>query len=251
VSIRSFIVPTLTFFTVVAQLSADEPPTIQPSRTVGSVYGKTVTAADIGLTAPIDAAVRFDSRNAAQWEAMGRIMTTFGGPVVDRFVKQQKIDAAANEIEAFRRNWRKMSERHISEMEAQLVKVKADLAAPNLPNEARTKLDQEQANIERIVSALRENIATGVPETMARTFIVSWKTERELHRMYGGRVIFQQAGPEALDARRLLFEEAEKNGDLKFNDAGVRHLFYYYANMKHTVTDDKALEKPWFLDSGN
>ena len=70
-SIWSFIFPSLTFVTVVAQLSADEPPTIQPSRTVGSVYGKTVTAADIGLTAPIDPAVRFDSRNAGNGKRWG------------------------------------------------------------------------------------------------------------------------------------------------------------------------------------
>ena len=89
-----------------------------------------------------------------------------------------------------------------------------------------------------------------MPEAIARTFIVAWKIERELHRAYGGRVIFQQFGPEALDARRLLYETAEKNGDLKFDDPGVRHLFYYYANMRHVVVDAKALEKPWFLDDG-
>jgi hypothetical protein len=48
-----------------------------------------------------------------------------------------------------------------------------------------------------------------------------------------------------------LFEQAEKEGELKFNDAGVRHLFYYYANMRHTVVDKKALERPWFLEDGN
>ena len=89
-----------------------------------------------------------------------------------------------------------------------------------------------------------------MPEEVARALIVTWKTERELHRVYGGRVIFQQAGPEALDARRRLFEQAEKEGDIEFADAGVRHLFYYYANMEHTVIDEKALERPWFLEEG-
>ena len=64
-------------------------------------------------------------------------------------------------------------------------------------------------------------------------------------------MIFQQMGPEALDGRRRLFEEAENNGDIKFDDVGVRHLFYYYANMRHTVIDEKALEQPWFLSDGS
>ena len=53
--------------------------------------------------------------------------------------------------------------------------------------------------------------------------------------------------PRRLDARRLLFEEAEKNGDIKFDDPGVRHLFYYYhSNMTHTKVDEKVLDRPWW-----
>jgi hypothetical protein len=98
------------------------------------------------------------------------------------------------------------------------------------------------------MASLRESSAADVPEEVARMFIVNWKTERELHRVYGGRVIFQQAGPEALDARRQLFEQAEKQSDIRFTDAGVRHLFYYYSNMSHTDIDEKALQRPWFLE---
>jgi hypothetical protein len=236
--------------TFLALLSADEPPKAPLGRTVGSVYGKAVTAADIGLTAPIDPAVQFDSRDAARWELMGRIMTTFGGPVVDRFVKRQKIEATADEIEKFKSNSRKMNERNVREREARLVELKKELAAPNLSNEDKAKLKEERAMYEKSVAAIREPRAADVPEDLARMFIVAWKTERELHRVYGGRVIFQQAGPEALDARRRLFEQAEQNGDIKFDDVGIRHLFYYYAKMRHTVIDQKALERAWFLDDG-
>jgi hypothetical protein len=82
---------------------------------------------------------------------------------------------------------------------------------------------------------------------IAREFILAWKVERELQSVYGGRVIFQQFGTEALDARRKLFEEAERNGEITFNDAGVRHMFYYYFNMAHVVVESDLLEKPWWL----
>jgi hypothetical protein len=227
-------------------IRAAEPPPTQPNRKVGSVYGKAVTAADIGLTAPVDTSVRFDSRDKQLWELTERIRRVFGKPVADRFVKERKVEATAEEVEAFKRNSRKGRERVLRETEAHLAKIKADLAAPNLPAEKRGKLQKEVATIEK-GQALRRAANADVPAVIARTFIVAWKTERELHRAYGGRVIFQQFGAEALDARRLLYEEAEKKGDLVFDDPGVRHMFYYYANMRHVVVDAKALEEPWFL----
>jgi hypothetical protein len=235
---------------IVARIRAEEPPSTPPDRKVGSVYGKSVTAADIGLTAPVDTAVRFDSRDKQLWELRGRIVRAFGKPVADRFVKQRTIDATADEIEAFKRNSRKGGERVLRESEAHLAKVKADLAAPNLPAAKQAKLQKEVATLEKGLALRRDAANRDVPEAIAHTFIVAWKTERALYRTYGGRVIFQQFGLESLDSRRRLYEQAEKKGDLVFDDPGVRHLFYYYANMRHVVVDAKALEEPWFLDDG-
>jgi hypothetical protein len=188
-----------TIFSFLVLLGADEPPEAPPSRTIGSVYGKTITAADVDLTGPIDPALKFDSRDKARWELMGRIVATFGTPIVDRFVKRQKLEVSPEEIEQFK-------------------------------NEVGDGFEGE------------------IPDEGARRIILPWKIERELYRVYGGRVIFQQFGAEALDGRRRLFEEAEKNGDLKFDDAGVRHLFYYYySNVKHYPAGKGALDRPWFL----
>jgi len=230
-------------------LRAESPATTQSSSTVvGSIYGKTVTAADVGLTVPIDPTVQFDSRETATWELMGRILTAFGKPVIDRFIEEKRIEVTADEIKALQDHMGKRNQKSVRQMEVQLEKVNSDLASPDLPDEDKARLEEEQATLENILPALRDVAKRGVSEAPARQFIVAWKIERELHRTYGGRVIFQQAGPEALDARRQLFEQAEENGDLRFEDAGVRHLFYYYANMKHTVIDEKAIERPWFLE---
>jgi len=244
--IREQVLSALMLLTCSVQICAEESPAVQPRRVVGSVYGKVVTAADVGLTAPIDPAVQFDSRDQARWELMQRIVKTFGMPIVDRFVKQQKIEATADEIEAFKASTRERNERALREGEDRLAEVKAALATSDPTDEERGKLQEEQQMLERSLSARRDGANVDSPE-VARHFIVAWKTERELHRAYGGRVIFQQFGPEALDARRRLFEKAEKNGDLKLDDAGVRCMFYYYANMKHIVGDAKVLEHPWFL----
>jgi hypothetical protein len=230
--------------TIISDTSAT---TRSSSTIVGSVYGKAITATDIGLTEPIDPAVQFDSRDTAKWALMERVIATFGNPIVERFVAEKKFDATADEIEAFRRTLRKSSEQQARETEERLATVKADLASKDLRDEDKAKLEKDQAMLEKTLLSWRETAGKDAPDDAARRFIIAWKIERELHRVYGGRVIFQQAGPEALDARRLLFEQAEKNGDLKFDDVGVRQLFYHYANMKHTVMDESALERPWFL----
>jgi hypothetical protein len=227
----------------------EEPPTTETDRTVGSVYGKSITADEIGLSAPIDTQVQFDARDTERWTLMGRIVQAFGKPIVDRFVKQHKIEATPQDIAAFQKTAMERRQQSLVNMETQLVKIQAELAASGLSDEKRAELEKTQANLERVLPMLRDPSRAEIPEAMARMFIVATKTERELHRKYGGRVIFQQAGPEALDARRRLFEEAEKTGDLKFDDPGVRHLFYYYSNMRHTVIDEATLKEVWPLES--
>ena len=239
--------------TVFTTMTADEPGKPLPVRTVGSVFGNAVNTKDIGLTETIDSSVKFDARDSARWEQMGQIVKTFGAPVLERFVKQQKIEATADEIKNFQRTSRRNTERNVRDGETKLAELNKKLMAPDLSNEDKAKVMDELATYERHVAILREGLIRDVPESIARTVIVAWKTERELYRKYGGRAIFQQFGIEALDARRRLFEEAEKEGDIKFDDDGVRHLFYYYSNMRHTFIGKeeaaRMFEQPWFFNN--
>jgi hypothetical protein len=241
----------LTFVVVamakVAPLYAQAPENILPEETVGFVLGKTVTAADIGLTDPIDTTTKFDARDKARWEFLGRIATVFSQPLVDRFVKEQKLEATAEEMEGFKAVLKQANEKSLRDFEERLAVVTVQLAGSKLSVTKQNELRDERLRLERTIPSLRETAQAAVPDGMAQKVIVDWKTERELHRKYGGRVIFQQFGSEALDGRRRLHEEAERNGDLKFTNAGVRHMFYYYANMKHASSTSEALARPWWL----
>ena len=233
---------------LVTPLVADEPK-VPADRVVGSVYGKPITAGDVRLSSPIDVSKKFDSRDNAEWDLMGRIQQALGAPIMERFVKERKLEATADELKRFHEQSRKQEEKTAREWEAKIADLEKQLARPDLPGEQRGKLQEERDMYKKFQASVRESApASDQIDGFARAIILGWKTERELHRKYGGRVIFQQFGPEALDARRQLFEEAEKAGDLKIDDPGVRHLFYYYANMRHTeIKDEKSLEKPWFL----
>ncbi|HWA96921.1 MAG TPA: hypothetical protein VG713_00445 [Pirellulales bacterium] len=229
----------------VPQLRADEPQTIPPERVVGSVLGKPITAGDISLKTAIDVSLKFDARNRAAWDEMGKIVNVFGGPILERFIAEQKIAATPEEIRKFNSTMRKLAIRRRKQDEAQLAETEAELKKEGVDAAAREKLEKQHEQLKRAF-AMPLNDGESSDE-VAAMFIQAWKIERALHAKYGGRVIFQQAGIEALDGRRRLFEEAERQGDLKFDDPGVRHLFYYYANMRHLDADAKDLEQPWFF----
>jgi hypothetical protein len=225
--------------------SAAEPNAVPADRVIGRVYGKPVTAGDVGLMAPIDVDVKFDATDQARWELMSRIQRALGLPIQERFVRDKKLVATDDEIARFLATSKKQDERSRKQWTERLGAIAQELAAPNVPADKAVKLRHEQMMLEGFL-----NSPLPAPNAaFARMFILPWKIERELQRTYGGRIIFQQFGLEALDARRKLYEAAEAAGDLKFDDPGVRHLFYYYANMPHTFGgDEQALEKPWFLE---
>lgn len=242
----------LSFFSLILLLSwgavstAEGPAAIEPDRVVGSVLGESVTAADIGLTDAIDTSVVFDARDKERWQLMGRITQAFGKPIVDRFVENRKIEVSATEIMAFSKRAKQRNDKQLEQDNSELAKVKEQLTATNLADSDRVKLQQDQQDLESRIKVLKGTVPRGALEAMARTLLMPRKIERELHRVYGGRAIFQQFGPEALDARRQLYEEAEQKGELTFTDPGVRHLFYYYSNMRHTFVDEETLKKAWF-----
>ncbi|MEE4384057.1 MAG: hypothetical protein V2J02_18815, partial [Pseudomonadales bacterium] len=58
--------------------------------------------------------------------------------------------------------------------------------------------------------------------------IRQWKTNRALFEDYGGRVIYQQLGPEPLDAYRCFLEDASAAGRFSIRDAKLEAAFWSY-----------------------
>ncbi len=65
-------------------------------------------------------------------------------------------------------------------------------------------------------------------EGMARSLIRQWKVNRALFSEYGGRLIYQQLGPEPLDAYRVFLLERQKAGDFELLDEAVGATFWSY-----------------------
>ena len=85
---------------------------------------------------------------------------------------------------------------------------------------------------------------------VGKTVVERWKINQALYRIYGGKVIWQQAGIEPLDAYRQFLQDHEKRGDFEIVDQGLHEKFWaYYVTTKHTeVPKDKVdFTTPWWL----
>ena len=76
---------------------------------------------------------------------------------------------------------------------------------------------------------------------MARSIIQQWKLNRELYKQYGGRIIYQQLGPEPLDAYRQFLVERQRAGAFTIHDPAMEASFWRYFN-------DESIHS--FMESG-
>jgi len=65
-------------------------------------------------------------------------------------------------------------------------------------------------------------------QEIAAAFIMQWKINRALWKHYGGRIIYQQGGPEPLDAYRNFLEERQAARDFEIADEKLAPGFWRY-----------------------
>ena len=63
---------------------------------------------------------------------------------------------------------------------------------------------------------------------MGRSMIRQWKLNRALYQQYGGRIVYQQLGPEPLDAYRQYLEERQAAGDFTIHRKTFEEAFWRY-----------------------
>jgi hypothetical protein len=112
------------------------------------------------------------------------------------------------------------------------------LAGGGLPEAERARLTAEIASLDPLLASLADvRSAPESPEDadarqqVATAFILQWKINQALYRHYGGRIIYQQGGPEPLDAYRRFLEEAQSLGDFRIVNKDLEVPFWrYYRN---------------------
>jgi hypothetical protein len=102
-----------------------------------------------------------------------------------------------------------------AEIDALLERMRADMAAAGL-TAAADLTPEERAEAD----AMRRDMARGI--------IRQWKINKALYEEFGGRIIYQQMGPEPVDAYREFLRRREAAGAFALHDEAAKEQFWRY-----------------------
>ncbi len=184
------------------------------------------------------------------------------GTLLEQFAKDNNIAPTPADLDAHIKRLNQLqAENHQKDLKARAAVVE-ELKANNLAEADRKSLEEKLSMYDLFVKTEKEmrDYDTRYPEesrkseeAIATSFVQAWKVNQALHRKYGGRVIFQQAGPEPLDAYRDFLREQEKAGAFTIIDTSYEAGFWnYFTNdAMHTFYSkdegDQSMETPWWL----
>jgi hypothetical protein len=182
--------------------------------------------------------------------------------LTDRYADENGITVTQAETDAYVARMRQRMRTDRAERLARRDELTRRLATPALPESERRTLAAELDAEEKLLAALGDPDAAApsaedarARQEIATAFIRQWKINRALYRQYGGRIAFQQGGPEPLDAYRRFLEERHARGDFEIVDRALESAFwrYYRTDTLHSFyppgspEEARAFSVPWWL----
>jgi len=192
----------------------------------------------------------------------GRLGGLIFGTLLERFANDNKVEPTDGEIDNFILKTEEKGRQNLLKFESDRKKLAKELKTSILTERERKEKESRLQQIEKILKMTREmeQRSKGKEEQLrpikrksARMFVKRWKVNKALFAKYGGRVIFQQAGPEPLDAYRDFLREQEKNGAFQILDEKYKNAFwrYFTDDAMHTFYDKddgaKLINTPWWM----
>jgi hypothetical protein len=182
--------------------------------------------------------------------------------LLQHYVEEQGLQATDKEIAQLLKRKQEVMEKDRKAMEARRSELEATLASETPVGEERKQLEKELESLNAMHQAMTEaDSRAGTPESaaaearVARAFVEQWKVNQALYRQYGGRVIYQQGGPEPLDAYHEFFKAAQKSGEFRIINKEFEPALwrYYTTDSKHQFIPESGNEKeqaintPWWM----
>lgn len=131
----------------------------------------------------------------------------------------------------------------------------ADRGIEAEPGEIQAFLDKMRRGMaEKGLTAEEAGQVATMRHDMARSMIRQWKINKALYEEYGGRIIYQQLGPEPLDAYRQFLQKQQIDGAFTITDKSLEDGFWRYFTddaihdfMKPGSDDEKKAfsQPPW------
>lgn len=151
-----------------------------------------------------------------------------------RYAQDQKIDVSKDDVDAYLEAQQRFMFSDRKRREQRRTELAEQLKPGHLPDARRSALAKELEILNSLADADLKTADEDAPEVrayreqLAKAFVLRWKVNRALYRQYGGRIIFQQAGPEPLDAYRTFLQEQEALGQFKILDPSFAQEFWHY-----------------------
>ena len=184
-------------------------------------------------------------------------------PLLEQFAKENKIEPTAAEVDALLRKTEEMEQQRQRRLREERTNLVEELKSTSLSGRDREQKESRLKRVERSLklSAAMQDRGKGADAQTAlierrqvvEPFVQAWKVNKALHEKYGGRVVFQQAGVEPLDAYRNFLKEQEANGAFQILDNSCRASFWgYFTNdAGHTFYSKdegvRLINTPWWM----
>jgi hypothetical protein len=184
------------------------------------------------------------------------------GALLENYARENSIEPTEAELDAFVKRTEEMRKQQQADFEKDREKLTQELKSSSLTEREKKEKIERLNTIESILKTTKEagERTIGMDEemrtmkrNMARHFVRTWKINKSLYEKYGGRIIFQQAGIEPLDAYRQFLKEQEKKKAFEILNKDFEASFwkYFVDDSMHTFysKDDgaKLMETPWWL----
>ena len=184
------------------------------------------------------------------------------GPLLEQFAREIRIEPTPEELDTLVRKADKIGkEQQIRRLEEK-DKLIEELKNPNLAGGEREKKEARLKKLERLLkfeakvereSMENEEQALATKRDAARSVVRSWKINRALYQKYGGRVAFQQAGVEPLDAYRDFLKEQDRKGNFRILEKTCSTSFWgYFTNdaihsFYSKEEGEEFIHTPWWV----
>ena len=224
---------------------------------VAVVFGQPIHAGD--LAAPGGAkATDAASAERARGEALrARVWAAVFG----EYARRRNIEPTEAEIDSQIEGQRRMTARLAAERVQQRAALTAELKSPDSSDAQRQAAQRHLDTLDRLAEfdarrarelrdPAQQKLARESERRVATQWVRKWKLDQALFREFGGRIVFQQAGWEPIDAYRKLLLQAEASGQLVLSDPTWRSAVYRYFEHRFIYADEaKArfyFEKPYW-----
>ena len=242
---------------------------------VATVFSKPIYADELDVDPSRKPPSGLTDEQLSQWRIYqrdSRLSHLIWAPLVDQYCLDHPCEPTDEEITAFNQSDERSKQQRVEGWRNRKTALTKALQSPDLTDARRKEATEQLKQLDSLL-ATEEHMYDGMtPEQraaveasrparereIARVFIRNWKFNKALYQQYGGRVIFQQAGMEPLDAYRAWLKEHESRGDFAINDATLRDQFWsYFLSEAHNFVPIEEFrkesglvdpwEKPWWL----